>query len=90
MRDLSAELDQIPKDWPPAWRLLAAPPVCLLCGGRPVYQSVLLPYDSTEFGGVRTQQRVFRSRRCGPCVQRPDRDTHVEARLLQQVRAPWN
>jgi hypothetical protein len=79
--------DPRPRGRPP---VLAHPPVCLLCGQPPLFQGVFMPFDSAEFGGVRTKQRVFRYLLCGPCVQRPDRDDAIEERLLQHVRAPWN
>jgi hypothetical protein len=63
---------------------------CLLCGKRPNWKGVFLPYDSVAYGGRPDTQRAVLYHLCKRCRKRSDVVGAVEARILAGISAPWN
>jgi hypothetical protein len=63
---------------------------CLLCGKRPSWTGVFLPYDSVAYGGCPEKQRAILFHLCKRCRKRADVLDVVEAGRLAGLSASWN
>lgn len=67
-------------------RALRQPRPCLLCGAfPPAYTGMFLPDRPELWGGQPNKTRVLAYALCARCYAPPDRNTHVEARIMAGV-----